>query len=224
MHQWLAQLGARLAQPARRAGRRQRRWCWSSAAICSSAIRTRSSTRRRRSGARGPRAEPADAERRDRRAVRVAAGRARRCGFRSIKARVAPDIHFIGFDLTLDEVRGDPRLDETAAGARRRRRQPRLVLRPAGSGRRAALRSRHRRADRAVSAEVGQPRLGQHRSQRRRRRSTSASRSSREPAGADADGVQWGSNAADMAYILYQKPVMVAVHGRNMLKNLKPAA
>ena len=31
------------------------------------------------------------------------------------KARVAPDIYFIGFDFTLDEARGDPRLDETAA-------------------------------------------------------------------------------------------------------------
>ena len=44
-----------------------------------------------------------------------------------------------------------------------------------------------------------------------------------QPAGADS-GVQWGANAADMAYILYQEPVMVGVHGRNMLKNLKPAA
>ena len=35
------------------------------------------------------------------------------------------------------------------------------------------------------------------------------------------DGVKWGSNAADMAYILYQKPVMVGIHGRHMLKDLK---
>ena len=39
----------------------------------------------------------------------------RGCAFRCIKARVAPDIHFVGFDLTLDEARGDPRLEETAA-------------------------------------------------------------------------------------------------------------
>jgi hypothetical protein len=45
-----------------------------------------------------------------------------------------------------------------------------------------------------------------------------------EPAGVDPAGAAWGSNAADMAYILYQEPVMIAVHGRNMLKNLKPAA
>jgi hypothetical protein len=31
--------------------------------------------------------------------------------------------------------------------------------------------------------------------------------------------VQWGANSADMAYILYQKPMMVAVHAREMLKS-----
>ena len=30
-------------------------------------------------------------------------------------ARIDPDLHFVGFDLTVREVRGDPRLDETAA-------------------------------------------------------------------------------------------------------------
>ena len=35
--------------------------------------------------------------------------------------------------------------------------------------------------------------------------------------GTDTDGLAWGSNAADMAAILYQKPVMIAVHGREML-------
>lgn len=34
---------------------------------------------------------------------------------------------------------------------------------------------------------------------------------------ADA-AIRWGSNAADMAYILYQVPVMVAVHAESMLK------
>jgi hypothetical protein len=29
--------------------------------------------------------------------------------------------------------------------------------------------------------------------------------------------VHWGANAADMAYILYQVPVMVAVHAERML-------
>ncbi len=40
------------------------------------------------------------------------------------------------------------------------------------------------------------------------------------PSGANADNVNWNTNAADLAYILFQKPVMVAVHAREMLKNL----
>ena len=44
-----------------------------------------------------------------------------------------------------------------------------------------------------------------------------------QPDGTD-QGVVWGTNAADMAFILYQEPVLVGVHGRTMLKNLKPAA
>jgi hypothetical protein len=31
------------------------------------------------------------------------------------------------------------------------------------------------------------------------------------------NAIQWGANAADMAYILYQVPVMVAVHAESML-------
>ena len=30
--------------------------------------------------------------------------------------------------------------------------------------------------------------------------------------------IRWGSNAADLAYILFQVPVMVAIHADNMLK------
>lgn len=31
------------------------------------------------------------------------------------------------------------------------------------------------------------------------------------------NAIQWGANATDMAYILYQVPVMVAVHAESML-------
>ena len=40
---------------------------------------------------------------------------------------------------------------------------------------------------------------------------------------APAAGPQWGANAADVASILYQKPVLVAVHGREMIKDLPPS-
>jgi len=40
------------------------------------------------------------------------------------------------------------------------------------------------------------------------------------PLGSDAGGVAWGTNAADLAFILYQKPVLVGVHARDMLRDL----
>ena len=41
-----------------------------------------------------------------------------------------------------------------------------------------------------------------------------------EPGGTDRENVAWGANSADMAFILYQKPVLVAVHSREMLRNV----
>ncbi len=40
----------------------------------------------------------------------------------------------------------------------------------------------------------------------------------RSPLGANLSGRTWGANAADMAFILFQTPVMVAVHASDMLK------
>jgi hypothetical protein len=40
------------------------------------------------------------------------------------------------------------------------------------------------------------------------------------PGGTRTEGVAWNTNAADIAFILYQKPVMVAVHARTMLAGL----
>ena len=71
-----------------------------------------------------------------------------RLRFPLYKAFVAPDIYFIGFDLTLEEVKGDPTLDETAAVARQADAgAARLVLRAAGDRRRPAVRPRRRRPD-----------------------------------------------------------------------------
>jgi hypothetical protein len=42
------------------------------------------------------------------------------------------------------------------------------------------------------------------------------------PDPADLGAHQWGSNAAQMAYILFQTPVMVAVHAGEMLENTRP--
>ena len=82
--------------------------------------------------------------------------------FRSSRRRSPPDLNFVGFELTLDEVRGDPALDETAeARADDPGRPARLVLRAPGGGRRAALRPRRAasasRARRATSSGTTSP-------------------------------------------------------------------
>jgi hypothetical protein len=142
-----------------------------------------------------------------------------RLRFPLYKARIAPDLHFIGFDLTLDEVRGDPRLDETAAARaivgdnvgwffviQEAVGEPRFGLdigvpTEPSADRWDNLSWVNLDLSNGAVIDVAKPFVSQ-------------------PAGANPAGVQWHSNAADLAYVLYQDPVMVAVHGRNMLKNL----
>jgi hypothetical protein len=146
----------------------------------------------------------------------------RRLRFPLYRAQVAPDIHFIGFDLTVEEVRGDPRLEETAAA--------RLALGGTNLGWFFVLQE-----------VVGEPRFGldvdapvepgpsrwdnlswAHLDLSGGQAVDLAKPMKAGLTGSD-DGVKWNANAADMAYILYQKPALVAIHGRDMLKNLKPA-
>jgi hypothetical protein len=137
------------------------------------------------------------------------------------RAQVAPDIYFVGFDLTLDEVRGDPKLTETAAGH--------ASIDPQKLGWYFVLQEM-----------VGEPRFGMDVDAPVKPepekwdnlswvnidlsggKAVDLAKPLKGPLTGNDDGVKWDSNAADMAYILYQKPVMVALHGRNMLKNLKP--
>jgi hypothetical protein len=137
------------------------------------------------------------------------------------KARVAPDIHFVGFDLTLDDVRGDPRLDETAAARA-------LVGDATGWFF-------------VLQEAVGEPRFGldvdvpidsapeQWDNLSWANLDLAGGQAIdvdkafvTQPEGGNPKGVGWGTQAADMAYILYRDPAMVAVHGRDMLKNLAP--
>jgi hypothetical protein len=142
-----------------------------------------------------------------------------RLRFPLYRAFVAPDIYFIGFDLTFAEVKGDPGLDETA--------EMRAKLRPDQLGWFFVLQE-----------VVGEPRFGL---------DVSAPETpapgpvwsdlswvnvdlgtdqrvdvTKKLKGASfvREGVTWGANASDMAYILYQQPVMVGIHGREMLKKL----
>jgi hypothetical protein len=139
-------------------------------------------------------------------------------------AFVAPDIYFLGFDLTLEEVRGDPKLEETAEA-------------------RASLSQKQLGWFFVLQEIVGEPRFGMDVAAPTE---PAPSPSWNDLSWVDVDlsggqsidlnmkllraapksrpGGIWGDNAADMANILYQEPVMVGIHGREMLKNLAPPA
>jgi hypothetical protein len=135
------------------------------------------------------------------------------------KAKVGPDIHFVGFDLTLAEVRGDTALAETVEA------------------------KANIPADKlgwffVIKEVVGEPRFGLDEHSAAEPSDDKwdnlswdnlgaevkvidlAAPFATEPPGTDSSGANWGANAADMAYVLYQKPVLVAVHARDMLVGL----
>lgn len=135
------------------------------------------------------------------------------------KAQVSPDIHFIGFDLHLSEAKGDVK-DETkeekqrlgntklgwffifqqVPGETRFGLDDEMTL--SGDG---TMWENLSWANMELESEM-----------------ISLSKPLNSlPAGPNPDQVQWNSNAADQAYILYQKPVMVAFHAREMLRELK---
>ncbi len=146
-----------------------------------------------------------------------------RLRFPLYKARIAPDVHFLGFDLTFEEVRGDTRLDETAEARatvgdntgwffviQEAVGEPRFGLDVA-----APVEPSAQTWDNLAWENVDL--TGGH--------AIDVSKAFvSQPAGTDTGGVSWGTHAADMAYVLYQDPVLVAVHGRHMLKNLTPPA
>jgi hypothetical protein len=141
------------------------------------------------------------------------------------KAEVRPDLHFIGFNLTLEQVRGDPALAETAetrAGIPASRLGWFFVLKEVVGEARFGLdenipppaQRSAERWDNFAWENLGSV-----------KRINVMSPFSKPLVGsANTAGLAWGSNAADMAAILYQKPVMVAVHAREMLKNLTPVS
>jgi len=148
----------------------------------------------------------------------------RRLRFPLYRAFVAPDIYFIGFDLTLEEVKGDPTLAETAEA------QAKI---PAGTLGWFFV----------LQEVVGDPRFGLDVKAPIEPKPTPSwddlSWVNVDLSGGQCvdvaknfvgttvktreEGTTWGANAADMAYILYQDPVMVGIHGREMLKNISPS-
>jgi hypothetical protein len=135
------------------------------------------------------------------------------------KAKVGPDIHFTGFDLTLREVRGDPNLAETAEA-------------------KANIPGNRLGWFFVIKEVVGEPRFGLDEEAAAEPSEEKwdnlawdglgadvkvidvAAPLAADPPGTNPSGAAWGANSADMAFILYQKPVLVAVHARDMLKGL----
>jgi hypothetical protein len=137
------------------------------------------------------------------------------------RASVGPDIHFIGFDLSVEEVRGDKNLDESAAA-------------------KASIPANKLGWFFAIKQAAGEPRFGldEHppaagEAGERKWVNLSWDNLGEDvrlidldkpfavpPLGSSSAGVEWGANAADMASILYQKPVLVAVHAREMLRSV----
>ena len=137
--------------------------------------------------------------------------------FPMFKAQVSPDLHFIGFDLSLDTVRGNKDLEDSAEA-------------------RATILADQLGWFFVLQEMVGEPRFGldEERPDEPRDRVwdnlswenidlagkpvINLSRPFILPlGGTQTGGLAWNSNAGDIAAILYQKPVMIAVHGREML-------
>jgi len=143
-------------------------------------------------------------------------------------APVAPDLTFVGFKLKLDEVRGDPSLDETAQ-ARASLTADKLgwffVLQEAIGEPRFGLDERAPPAT-SVSAIKWDNLSWEHVDMSGRSVVDLAAPFVTTPPGSQpSEPLSWspgaGATAADLAAILYQKPVMVAWHARQMLDKAK---
>jgi hypothetical protein len=146
------------------------------------------------------------------------------------RAQVEPDIYFIGFDLLIEDVRGDPALEESAE-ARARTDPDRLgwffvLQEPVGEPRFGL--------DEHAVTSVDDPKTLKWDALSWENLGPLATpvdiidldkKFATEPPNPKVDGgAVWGSHAADMAFILYQEPVLVAIHARDMLKNVKAPA
>jgi hypothetical protein len=133
--------------------------------------------------------------------------------FPIFKADVNPDIKFFGFDLTIPQARGadDPQNENDDWGYY-------FIIQQIPGEPRFGMDINYEPDDPAhptwddVSWDKYSPVKGFI--------STSIKPTGFTPTGAGEDINQWGNNSAMMAYILYQKPVMIAVHAKEMLENL----
>jgi hypothetical protein len=132
------------------------------------------------------------------------------------KAQIEPDIHFLGFDLTLSTAKGSPTPPGGASGfvdagwffvIQERPGEPRFGLDIVDS--QSPLPALEEWND-LTWDHLGSPDEVPY-------FDLDAAPALQDSASPDSH-IRWASNAADMAYILYQDPVMVAVHADNMLE------
>ena len=125
-------------------------------------------------------------------------------------AQLRPDIYFLGFDLTAEEARG---ADDDDPGwffvLKERVGEPRFGLDLEAEGVEVPLTDWDDLSWQDIEDDFA---AGGH-------VSLTADRDKLQPANNPA-GVEWhdGSNAADLAFILYQDPVLVAIHAQEMLR------
>ena len=133
--------------------------------------------------------------------------------FPIFKADVNPDIKFFGFDFTIPQARGadDPQNENDDWGYY-------FIIQQVPGEPRFGMDIFYEPDDPAhptwddVSWDKYNPVKGFI--------STNVKPTGFTPTGAGENINQWGNNSAMMAYILYQKPVMIAVHAKEMLENL----
>ncbi|HXI22727.1 MAG TPA: hypothetical protein VNG71_02550, partial [Pyrinomonadaceae bacterium] len=136
------------------------------------------------------------------------------------EAKVDPDITFFGFDLTAREAKGDPATDD--AGwffvIKERPGEPRFGLDIDRGG--APINSWSDLAWGDVTTENGLLRINAAMHEHQLTTAPPTSEGQQEIDQHDEDRqLRWdrNTNAADVAYVLYQLPVLVAVHGAEML-------
>jgi hypothetical protein len=133
-------------------------------------------------------------------------------------AKVPPDLHFIGFDLTLEEVRGAENLKQD--------KHSKDTIDPKKLGWYFVIKERPgepRFGMDATKSSTPSPKKWDNMSWDLLPAATkviNVGGAAPNPSGTNTDNIKWGGNAADMAYILYQKPVLVAIHSMDMLKKL----
>jgi hypothetical protein len=134
------------------------------------------------------------------------------------KAQIEPDIHFLGFDLTTSVAKGTPTPPQTSGDQgdpgwffviQERPGEPRFGLDIVDGG---SPLPELQKWDNLSWNHLGNPDELRFLDVRTPIQLQNVSSDNPDK------NILWGSNAADMAYILYQDPVMVAVHADNMLK------